>query len=78
MAYTQTDLDKVERAIIDLAAGERVAQVDFGSGDSTRYDGSVGLTQLINLRDRIRGELASTGTGKRMRGFRLNHCRGLG
>jgi len=77
MAYTQTDLEKVERAIIDLAAGERVAEVNFGSGDSTRYDGSVGLSQLLNLRDRIRGELAAAGQGKRLRGYRLNHSRGF-
>lgn len=77
MAYTQSDLDKVERAIIDLAAGERVVEVNFGSGDSTRYDGSVGLNQLINLRDRIRGEIAQQAQGRRFRGYRLNHSRGL-
>ncbi|MBZ9665751.1 hypothetical protein H3221_013420 [Pseudomonas sp. LMG 31766] len=77
MAYTQSDLEKVERAIIDLAAGERVVEVQFGSGESTRYDGSVGLMQLVNLRDRIRGEIAASQNGKRMRGYRLNHRRGL-
>lgn len=77
MAFTQSDLDKVERAIVDLAAGERVVEVTFGSGESTRYDGSVGLNQLYNLRDRIRGELAADGKGRRLRGYRLNHTRGL-
>ncbi|WP_375738064.1 hypothetical protein [Pseudomonas boanensis] len=77
MAYTQADLEKVERAIIDLAAGERVVEVRFGAGEVTRYDSSTGLPQLLQLRDCIRAELAAAAQGKRIRGYRLRHNRGF-
>lgn len=76
MAYTQAQLDQVEQAIVDLARGERVVEVRFGPGDSTRY-ATAELPQLIELRDRMKAEILAAGKGRRIRGFRLNHNRGL-
>lgn len=75
MAYTQAQLDQVEQAIVDLARGERVVEVRFGPGDATRY-ATAELPQLIELRDRMKAEIISS-KGRRPRGYRLNHCRGL-
>ncbi|MEW6460384.1 MAG: hypothetical protein AB1459_04580 [Pseudomonadota bacterium] len=75
MAYSQDQLDQVEKAIIDLARGERVVEVRFGPGETTRY-ATAELPQLIALRDQMRAEIASA-AGRRLRGYRLNHRRGL-
>ncbi|MDF3864215.1 hypothetical protein ACNFH5_18185 [Pseudomonas sp. NY15435] len=76
MAYTKEHLAQVEQAIVDLARGERVVEVRFGPNDSTRY-ASAELPQLEALRDTIRAELLAAGKGRRIRGYRLNHSRGL-
>lgn len=77
MAYTREQLQAVEAAIVALAAGERVVEVRFGPNDSTRY-ATAELPQLISLRDRMKAEIqASENNGRRLRGYRLNHRRGL-
>lgn len=76
MAYTREQLKAVEAAIVALAQGERVVEVRFGPNDSTRY-ATAELPQLISLRDQIKAEVALAENGRRPRGFRLNHSRGL-
>lgn len=76
MAYTKEHLAQIEQAIIDLGRGERVVEVRFGPGDSTRY-AITGMEELKRLRDQIRAELAAATKGLRIRGYRLNHSRGL-
>ncbi|WP_339733157.1 gpW family head-tail joining protein [uncultured Pseudomonas sp.] len=76
MAYTREQLQAVEAAIVALAQGERVVEVRFGPNDSTRY-ATAELPQLISLRDQIKAEVALAENGRRPRGFRLNHRRGL-
>lgn len=76
MAYTKDHLAQVEQAIVDLARGERVVEVRFGPNDSTRY-ATAELPQLLELRDTIKAEVLAAGNGRRIRGYRLNHTRGL-
>lgn len=63
MAYTQTDLSKVESAIIALAAGERVVSV-MTNGKNIQY-GPAQIEDLEKLRDTIKVELGTTSTTKR-------------
>ncbi|QQE90263.1 gpW family head-tail joining protein [Azotobacter chroococcum] len=74
MAYTRDDLNKVQAAILALAAGERVVEVRFGN-EVTRYE-SAGQGALKALRDEIKAEILAA-EGRRLRGYRLNHRRGL-
>ncbi|MBI9092808.1 MAG: hypothetical protein JEZ12_26630 [Desulfobacterium sp.] len=37
MAYTSADLDKIQKAIVDLGAGDRIVKVDFSDGHSVQY-----------------------------------------
>jgi hypothetical protein len=76
MAYTRIQLEAVEAAIVALAQGERVVEVRFGPNDSTRY-ATAELPQLIALRDQMRAEVSLAEAGRRPRGFRLSHRRGL-
>lgn len=77
MAYTRAQLEAVEAAIVALASGERVVEVRFGPNDATRY-ATTELPQLLALRDRMKAEIqASENHGRRLRGYRLNHRRGL-
>lgn len=76
MAYTRDQLETVEAAIVALAQGERVVEVRFGPNDSTRY-ATAELPQLISLRDKMKAEVLQAEAGRRPRGFRLNHRRGL-
>jgi hypothetical protein len=55
MAYTQTDLDNVQAAILALAAGERVVRVSVGEM-VVEYSQSR-LSDLKALRSEIRAEL---------------------
>lgn len=76
MAYTKDHLAQVEQAIVDLARGERVVEVRFGPNDSSRY-ATAELPQLLELRDTIKAEVLAASNGRRIRGYRLNHSRGL-
>lgn len=77
MAFTREQLQAVEAAIVALSTGERVVEVRFGANEVTRY-ATAELPQLISLRDRMKAEIqASENNGRRLRGYRLNHRRGL-
>ena len=76
MAYTRIQLEAVEAAIVALAQGERVVEVRFGPNDSTRF-ATAELPQLITLRDRMKAEITMAEAGRRPRGFRLSHRKGL-
>lgn len=58
MAYTQSDLDNIERAIIDLATNRRAVKFVV-DGDVVQYS-LVELPQLRALRNEVAGELART------------------
>ena len=63
MAYTQTDLESVEQAIIALASGERVVAVEI---DDKRIEYSrADLDKLRKLRLEIMSELQSASGRKR-------------
>jgi hypothetical protein len=56
MAYTQTDLDSVKQAILDLATGQRVTEV-MVDGQRVRYS-ETDLSQLKQLKTEIESQLA--------------------
>lgn len=60
MAFTTTDLASVETAIIKLASGARVVQVNV-DGDIVEYN-KTSIRQLLDLRDRIKAELNAEDT----------------
>lgn len=57
MAYTQTDADNIQTAIINLATGKRRVRVTIG--DRTTEYGQAQLTELKVLLGEIKAELAS-------------------
>lgn len=57
MAYTQADLDNVERAIIDLATNRRTVKFVI-DGDVVQYS-LVELPQLRSLRNEIAAEISA-------------------
>ena len=59
MAYTSTDLEKIQKAIIDLGAGDRVVQVDFSDGHSTKYSETT-KKDLFEIESRILRSLNPT------------------
>ena len=60
MAYTQTDLDNVERAIIALASGTRAIKFVI-DGDVVSYN-AVELPQLRALRNELVTEINEADT----------------
>lgn len=56
MAFTTTDLTNIETAITKLATGSRVVRCNV-DGDEVEYH-RTDLMDLLNLRDRIKAELA--------------------
>ncbi len=58
MGYTQTDLDNVIAAILDLATGKRVAKVTVGDR-STDFT-SAQLPELRKLRMEIDAEVSAS------------------
>lgn len=57
MSYTETDLENVKNAILELATGKRVVEVSIG-GNSTRY-ANTDIDALKSLLSEIRAELQS-------------------
>ena len=57
MAYSQTDLESVEAAILALAKGERIVTVSV-AGNRVEY-GQADLPQLRALRAEIRNDLTA-------------------
>lgn len=58
MSYTQTDLENIQRAILDLATGERVTEIRV-DGILTRY-AEADLPALKQLRSEIQASLTQT------------------
>ena len=54
---TQEDLEKVDQAIIDLAAGDRIEQVDFSDGHSVKY-ARTSLGDLERVRTGVQRKLS--------------------
>jgi hypothetical protein len=63
MSFTQTDLDAVKEAIIDLASGQRVVSVSI-AGKTIQY-GIADLNQLKALRKEIQSEIQALSGIKR-------------
>jgi len=74
MAYTQDDLTQIEAAILRLQKGEHIVSVSY-EGRSVTYAGPQ-LSDLMALRDRMKGELAQTNK-TRTRQIRLTTSKGL-
>lgn len=63
MAYTESDLQSVQRAILALASGKRVASVRIG--ETTVEYGQVDLEKLRRLEAQIRADIQAAAGGKR-------------
>lgn len=63
MAYSQTDLDTITQAIIDLGAGRRKVRATI-AGNSMEY-AAVDLPQLRSLRTEIAAELSAASLAPR-------------
>ncbi len=61
MSYTNADLVAVQEAIIKLGTGDRVVQVDFSDGHSTKYS-EVTMNVLKSLRSDIQREISTATT----------------
>lgn len=57
MAFTSTDLTTLETALTKLASGQRVVECTV-DGDTVTYN-RTNISDLLKLRDRIKGELAA-------------------
>lgn len=57
MAFTSSDLDAVDRAIVALASGTRAEEVTFSDGRKVRYSAAT-LPDLRELRAMIAGAVA--------------------
>ena len=75
MAYTQADLDNVERAIIDLATGTRTVKVVI-AGDVFEYS-QITLPQLRELRNEIAAEVSAADSTTVIRSFVVHGGKGL-
>jgi hypothetical protein len=71
MAYTQSDLEAVQTAILALAKGERTTSVTFSSGTSVDY-GPASLSDLRSLEAGIASAL-----GNKRRQIRFSSSKGL-
>lgn len=58
MDFTSDDLASVNRAILALGTGERVAEVRFADGRTVKYSEAT-LPALLAIRDLIRSDLSS-------------------
>jgi len=63
MAYTETDLQSVQQAILALASGKRVASVRIG--DTKVEYGQVDLEKLRRLEAQIRSDIQAAAGRKR-------------
>jgi hypothetical protein len=72
MAFTSTDLSRVEQAILSLGSGEAVVQVTFGNGYSVRYR-EADMDKLIQLRSLIQRE--TSGVHRRVYAYNAGRCR---
>lgn len=59
MAFSQVDLDAIDKALLDLACGKRVSSVTIG-GDVTQFEGGVTIAQLQRLRSHIASTLSAS------------------
>jgi hypothetical protein len=57
--YTPQDLQNIDEAIEKLQLGKRVVSVSYGQ-HTVRY-ADINLSELLNLRQRIKSELGTTG-----------------
>lgn len=57
MAFTNDDLNAIDRAIVALASGERTAEVRFADGRTVKYSDAT-LNDLRSLRASIAAEVA--------------------
>jgi hypothetical protein len=71
MAFSAQDIQKLERAVIDLATGDRAIELEFNDGSRVRY---AGLTEV----QRILATAQANVTGiNRRRSIRVRVSKGL-
>ncbi|MFN2355325.1 MAG: hypothetical protein ABR512_12465 [Desulfopila sp.] len=75
MAYTQSDLDNVERAIIDLATNRRPVKFVI-DGDVVEYS-AIQMPQLRSLRNEIAAEISASDPSTGISAFVIHGGKGL-
>jgi len=74
MAYTQTDLDNINNAILELAKGERVVRITYSDGKTVEYQPAK-LSTLQSIAATVQGQINRT-SGKPSF-FRASTSKGL-
>ncbi len=59
MAFSQEDIDAIDRALVDLGCGKRVSSITI-DGDTTTYEGGVTVSQLQKLRSIVATAISSS------------------
>lgn len=76
MAFTQTDVESLERAYIRLNTGEQEAEIEFTDGRRVRYFQPKEIANALVL---ARSDVANSDTNLRRRpkGYRINVSKGV-
>ena len=56
MAYTTTDIESIDAAILELAIGNRTTNITFSNGQTITY-ASANLDELRKLRDFVAAQV---------------------
>lgn len=59
MAFSQTDVEAIEQAMLDQASGKRVSSVTI-DGNTTAFEGGASLNQLKTLYELVKSQVASS------------------
>ncbi|SDO95596.1 hypothetical protein [Desulforhopalus singaporensis] len=59
MAFTQTDIDNIERALVDVALGKRVTSITI-DGDRTDFADGATINQLKSLLALVKSSVAGS------------------
>ena len=71
MAFTTQDIQKLERAVLDLATGDRAIELEFNDGSRVRYAG------LTDVQRALAAAQAHVTAVNRHRSFRVRVSKGL-
>lgn len=74
MAYTQTDLDNINQAVLDYGTGDRVQTLVIG--DQTVKFADISLDQLLTLQRAISEQVQTSVSGYSPRAYAYNRGRG--
>ena len=59
MAFSQSDLDNIDAALVKVALGTRITSISIG-GDTTTFSDGASVTELQQLRAAVAESLATS------------------